>query len=81
MDDTLPAFDSVLAVCAHPDDEAFGLGALLSTLADAGSRITVLCYTRGEASTVSRSSGSASTSAYSMYSFISAAPGPGVGRA
>lgn len=52
MADTLPAFDSVLVVCAHPDDESFGLGALISTLTDAGSRITVLCYTHGEASTL-----------------------------
>jgi N-acetylglucosamine malate deacetylase 2 len=49
---TLPGWASVLAVCAHPDDESFGLGAVLSTLADAGCRLSVLCFTHGEASTL-----------------------------
>lgn len=39
-----------LAVVAHPDDESFGLGAILAALAAAGSDIRVLCLTRGEAS-------------------------------
>ena len=43
---------SVLAVVAHPDDESFGLGALLSQAAARGSRVGVLCMTHGEASTV-----------------------------
>ncbi len=43
---------SVLAVCAHPDDETFGLGALLAALADGGMRTAVLSLTRGEASTL-----------------------------
>jgi N-acetylglucosamine malate deacetylase 2 len=43
---------SVLAVVAHPDDESFGLGALLSEAAAAGSRVGVLCMTHGEASTL-----------------------------
>lgn len=52
MNDILPATSSVLVVCAHPDDESFGLGAILSTLADAGSRLSVVCFTHGEASTL-----------------------------
>ena len=48
----LPAWQSVLAVIAHPDDESFGLGAVLSTFGDAGSRVSVLCFTHGEASTL-----------------------------
>jgi N-acetylglucosamine malate deacetylase 2 len=48
----LPAVSSALAVLAHPDDESFGLGAVLSTLAEAGSRVSVLCFTHGEASTL-----------------------------
>jgi LmbE family N-acetylglucosaminyl deacetylase len=48
----LPKALSVLAVCAHPDDESFGLGAALATFADAGSRTAVLCFTLGEASTL-----------------------------
>jgi N-acetylglucosamine malate deacetylase 2 len=41
-----------MAVCAHPDDESFGLGALLAAYAAEGTRTTVLCFTRGEASTL-----------------------------
>jgi len=43
---------SVLAVVAHPDDESFGLGALLSSAAAGGARTGVLCFTHGEASTL-----------------------------
>jgi len=53
----LPESDSVLAVCAHPDDESFGLGAVLSTFADAGVRTSVLCLTHGEASTLGADAG------------------------
>jgi LmbE family N-acetylglucosaminyl deacetylase len=48
----LPAWRSVLAVVAHPDDESFGLGALIDTMTSAGSAVHVLCFTRGEASTL-----------------------------
>jgi LmbE family N-acetylglucosaminyl deacetylase len=48
----LPAWRSVLAVVAHPDDESFGLGAILSAFADRGSDLAVLCLTQGEASTL-----------------------------
>lgn len=48
----LPAWNSVLAVVAHPDDESFGLGALLDAFVQAGSAANVLCFTRGEASTL-----------------------------
>ena len=48
----LPAWPSVLAVVAHPDDETFALGAVLAAFVDAGSRVAVLCLTRGEASTL-----------------------------
>jgi N-acetylglucosamine malate deacetylase 2 len=48
----LPRVERVLAVCAHPDDESFGLGAVLAALATAGSRTGVVCLTRGEASTL-----------------------------
>jgi LmbE family N-acetylglucosaminyl deacetylase len=41
-----------LAVVAHPDDESFGLGAVLSTLSRAGVTVRVLCLTHGEASTL-----------------------------
>lgn len=42
----------MLAVCAHPDDESFGLGAVVSTLADMGIETRLLCFTHGEASTL-----------------------------
>ncbi|MDV3220446.1 PIG-L family deacetylase [Intrasporangium sp.] len=48
----LPPWRSVLAVVAHPDDESFALGALLAAFADAGAVVSVLCLTRGEASTL-----------------------------
>lgn len=48
----LPVAKSVLVVCAHPDDESFGLGAVLSAFRDQGARISVICFTRGEASTL-----------------------------
>jgi LmbE family N-acetylglucosaminyl deacetylase len=44
-----------LVVCAHPDDESFGLGALLGGLSDAGAKVDLLCFTRGEASTLGES--------------------------
>ncbi len=48
----LPHATSVLAVCAHPDDESFGLGAVLHRFAAQGAALAVLCFTRGEASTL-----------------------------
>lgn len=49
---TLPHWSSVLAVVAHPDDESFGLGAVLDAFVRAGSEVRVLCLTQGEASTL-----------------------------
>jgi len=48
----LPTAEEVLAVCAHPDDESFGLGAVLATFSGQGARARVLCFTHGEASTL-----------------------------
>ncbi len=42
----------MLAVIAHPDDESFGLGAVIDALITAGAIVDVLCLTRGEASTL-----------------------------
>lgn len=41
-----------LAVVAHPDDESFGLGAVLAALVRRGVRVRVVCLTHGEASTL-----------------------------
>ena len=49
-------FRSMLAVCAHPDDESFGLGAVLSTFAGLGIETQGLCFTHGEASTLGANS-------------------------
>jgi LmbE family N-acetylglucosaminyl deacetylase len=48
----LPPWRSVPAVVAHPDDESFALGAVLAAFAETGARVSVLCFTRGEASTL-----------------------------
>jgi len=57
----LPSCSSVLVVCAHPDDESFGLGAVLSAFVDQGARTSVLCFTRGEASTLHATEGDLAT--------------------
>jgi LmbE family N-acetylglucosaminyl deacetylase len=57
----LPAVRSALAVCAHPDDESFGLGAVLSTLDEAGSKVSALSFTHGEASTLHAGGGDLAT--------------------
>lgn len=46
------AWGSLVAVCAHPDDESFGLGAVICALAGHGVATTVLSLTHGEASTL-----------------------------
>ena len=43
---------AALAVIAHPDDESFGLGAVLAALVSSGTTVDVLCFTAGEASTL-----------------------------
>ncbi len=50
--DAPPRAGAALAVFAHPDDESFGLGAVLAALVDAGTAVEALCFTRGEASTL-----------------------------
>ncbi len=49
--DGLPSWRRVLAVVAHPDDESFGMGAVLERFAGEGAELSVLCLTAGEAST------------------------------
>ena len=48
----LPPWRLVLVVVAHPDDESFALGALVDRWGREGAEVTVLCLTRGEASTL-----------------------------
>ena len=50
----LSAWPAVVAVVAHPDDESFGLGAIIDKMTSAGAMVHVLCYTRGEASTLNQ---------------------------
>ncbi len=47
-----PDWTRVLVVVAHPDDESFALGALLDRFVQDGAQVTMLCLTRGEASTL-----------------------------
>ena len=48
----LPAWSRALVVVAHPDDESFGLGAIIHQLTSDGADVNILCYTHGEASTL-----------------------------
>jgi LmbE family N-acetylglucosaminyl deacetylase len=50
----LPAWPSVLVVIAHPDDESFGLGAVIDQLTAAGAAVHILCFTHGGASTLNQ---------------------------
>ncbi len=47
-----PDVRRVLAVVAHPDDESFGLGAVVDRFTAARVPTSVLCFTHGEASTL-----------------------------
>lgn len=47
----------MLAVVAHPDDESFGLGAVLAAVVAAGGEVRVVCLTHGEASTLGTTAG------------------------
>jgi LmbE family N-acetylglucosaminyl deacetylase len=47
----LPPLRSLLTVCAEPDDESFGMVAVISGLVDAGTLSAVLSFTHAEAST------------------------------
>ena len=48
----LPDWRAVAVVIAHPDDESFGLGAVIDAFVRSGARVSVLCFTQGEASTL-----------------------------
>jgi N-acetylglucosamine malate deacetylase 2 len=50
----LPAWPSALVVIAHPDDESFGLGAVIDQLAAGGAAVHIICYTHGGASTLNQ---------------------------
>lgn len=52
-----------LAVVAHPDDESFGLGAILAALTSRGTTVRVLCFSHGEASSLGFSDHRAATAA------------------
>ena len=52
---SLAGWSRALVVIAHPDDESFGLGAVLGSLIAEGCEVNVLCFTHGEASTLGAS--------------------------
>ena len=49
----MPKQPTLLALFAHPDDEAFTISGTLSELADQGIRVILICATRGEAGEIS----------------------------
>jgi N-acetylglucosamine malate deacetylase 2 len=59
--DVPPAWTSVLAVTAHPDDVSFGLGAILDAFMLAGARVEVLCLTHGQVWTMNEAPGDLAT--------------------
>ncbi len=48
---------TLLALFAHPDDEAFGTGGTLSQYAAAGADVTLVCTTRGEVGEIAEGTG------------------------
>lgn len=56
-----PAWTSVLAVIAHPDDASCGLGAILDAFVFAGAKVDVLCLTHGQAWTLEGAPGDLAT--------------------
>jgi LmbE family N-acetylglucosaminyl deacetylase/uncharacterized OsmC-like protein len=75
----LPAWSSVLAVVAHPDDESLALGAVLDAFVGAGAHVSVLSLTAGGTSTSTGVSGDLSD--LSAVEFRQAAQVLGVGAA
>lgn len=55
--DSLPPFHRVVAVCAHPDDESFGLGAIIAAFVEHAATVDLICLTRGETSTLHTNDG------------------------
>lgn len=50
--DEIDSFAHIVGVYAHPDDESFGLGALLAIFGNQKAEVSALCFTHGEASTL-----------------------------
>lgn len=50
--EALAPISRLLVVIAHPDDESFGLGAIIDQLTARAVSAAVLCFTQGEASTL-----------------------------
>jgi LmbE family N-acetylglucosaminyl deacetylase len=46
----------LLAIFAHPDDEAFGTGGTISRYARQGVEVTLVCATRGEVGEIAEGS-------------------------
>lgn len=61
LPDVVRPLRSLLAVVAHPDDESFGLGGVLAALSAAGRKVSLLCLTAGEGSTLGASAELAAT--------------------
>lgn len=64
----LPEWRRVLVVVAHPDDESFGLGAIVDAFVRRGADVDVLCLTQGEASTLGAAADLAETRAVELRS-------------
>jgi LmbE family N-acetylglucosaminyl deacetylase len=76
----LPAWARVLVVIAHPDDESFGLGAVVDAFVRQGTAVAVVCFTKGEASTLHGVAGDLSEIRARELSAAAAALGVGESR-
>jgi len=55
--DSIPPYQRILVVCAHPDDESFGLGGIIGSLTGHGRDVELLTFTEGGTSSLGPQAG------------------------